>query len=74
MPKLPAITSKRLVKLFEKIGFQIDHCSGSHFVLYNEISKKRITIPSHSKDLPKGTLMSILREAGIGRDDFLKMF
>lgn len=69
MPKLPAITPKKLVKVFKRLGFQIDHISGSHFVLYRATDKKRVTIPSHNKDLPKGTLLAILRQAEINKDD-----
>jgi len=69
MPKLPAITPKKLVKVFERLGYQIDHISGSHFVLYRATDKKRVVIPSHAKDLPKGTLLAILRQSEIGKDE-----
>jgi len=28
-------------------------------------------VPSHNRDLPKGTLMSLLREAGSAREELL---
>jgi len=65
MPKLPRITYKKLQRVLEKSGFQIDHTTGSHFIFYNKMSKKRVTLPFHTKELAKGTLMSILKEAGI---------
>lgn len=73
MPKLPVITSKKLVKILEELGFRLDHTTGSHFIFYQPIIKRRAVVPSHSKDLPKGTLMSILREAGIDRKEFEKI-
>lgn len=73
MSKLPAITPKKLLKILKKLGFQTDHIAGSHFILYNQGKKKRLVIPFHIKDLPKGTLMSILSEAGIEKQDFLKL-
>lgn len=33
------------------------------------MTKRRAVIPCHIKDLPKGTLMNILREAGISKID-----
>lgn len=72
MPKLPAMKPKDVLKKFEALGFVIDRQSGSHIILYNQITKKRAVIPLHLKDLPKGTLLAILRESGISRDDFLK--
>lgn len=70
MPKLPSITPKKLVKFLKKLGFQLDHTTGSHFIFYNPQTKKRAIVPYHIKDLPKGTLMSILKEAGISRKEF----
>ena len=69
MPKLPVLTSKKLVKIIEKFGFSLDHKTGSHFIFYNEEHKKRVTIPYHTKDLPKGTILSILKQAGITKEE-----
>lgn len=70
MPKLPAIAPNQLVKIIKKLGFRLDHKTGSHFIFYNPKTKKRVVVSIHSKDLPKGTLMSILKEAGISKEDF----
>lgn len=69
MPKLPVLTPKKLIEKIEKIGFQLDHKTGSHFIFYNEERKKRVTIPYHAKDLPKGTILSILKQAGITKEE-----
>lgn len=74
MSKLPVITPKGLLKILRQVGFQVDHTTGSHFILYNPATKRRVVVPYHIKDLPKGTLMGILSEAGIERQDFLKLF
>lgn len=47
----------------------LDHSKGSHRIYYNETNGKRATVPFHRKDLPKGTLLSILRQAGLTKDD-----
>lgn len=73
MPKLPIITPKKLLKILKKSGFQLDRTTGSHFILYNKIDKKRVTIPFHRKELPKGTMMSILKETGIIKEELLKL-
>lgn len=70
MPKLPSITSKKLVKILKDLGFKLDHSTGSHFIFYDSKTKKRAVVPHHLKDLPRGTLMSILKEVGINRKDF----
>lgn len=70
MPKLPIVNPKKLVKFLEKLGFRLDHTTGSHFIFYNLKTKKRAVVPIHQKDLLKGTLLSILRETGISVEDF----
>lgn len=71
MPKTPAVKPKKLIKILEANGFELDHSSGSHFVFYCSISHKRVTVPKHNRDLAIGTLFSILREAGLNKEDLV---
>ncbi len=71
MPKLPALNFKRLVKILEANDFDVDHATGSHYILYNKINGKRVTVPFHNKELPKGTLMSIIKQAGLSKEDLI---
>ena len=65
-PKLPVITSKRLIRAFRKAGFIIDHQRGSHVYMSHPTSPARIVpIPYHNQDLAKGTLKNILKLAGL---------
>jgi len=65
MPKLSGFSPNKLIKILKDSGFQLDHSTGSHFVFYNSKTKKRAVVPFHKKDLPEGTINSILKEAGI---------
>ena len=69
MPKLPVFTPKKLLAIFKNNGFQTDHTTGSHIILRHPVSSKRVVIPYHTKDLPKGTILSIIRQAGLTKDD-----
>jgi predicted RNA binding protein YcfA (HicA-like mRNA interferase family) len=71
MPKLPAVKPRQVIRFLEKNGFVLDHTSGSHFVYYHPASRHRAVVPRHSRDLPKGTLMSLLREAGFTREELI---
>jgi predicted RNA binding protein YcfA (HicA-like mRNA interferase family) len=71
MPRLPAVRPREVVRFLEKQGFVLDHVSGSHFIYYHPVSRRRADVPRHSRDLPKGTLMSLLREAGFSREDLI---
>lgn len=63
MPK--SLTPRRLLKKLQALGFEIDHTTGSHYVLYHPVTKKRAVIAYHTKELPRGTIASILKEAGL---------
>jgi len=65
MPKLPALTPNEVIRLLTENGFELDHQTGSHRIYYNSATKKRVVVPYHKKDLPKGTLISILKQAGL---------
>lgn len=71
MPKLKALNSKKVTATLKKSGFVLDHVTGSHYILYNSINQKRVTVPYRAKDLPKGTLMSIIRSSGLLKEDFV---
>lgn len=65
MPNIPSLTPEKLIKILLKNGFMPDHQTGSHRVYYNSGTKKRVVIPYHKKELPRGTLVSILKAAGL---------
>lgn len=73
MSKLPGFKPKPLIKKFEKAGYVIDRQKGSHVILYHPEEHKRLIIPLHVKDLPKGTLLSIIKQAGLSKEEFLKL-
>ncbi|MBS3067127.1 type II toxin-antitoxin system HicA family toxin [Candidatus Micrarchaeota archaeon] len=74
MPKLPVISGKELVKLLFKLGYQLDHQTGSHMILRQDHEPhRRVTVPNH-KEIAKGTLLSIMREVGLSRDEFFKLY
>jgi predicted RNA binding protein YcfA (HicA-like mRNA interferase family) len=73
MPKLPNLNSKQIIKIFEAKGFVLNRTSGSHYLFYNKEKDKRVTVPYHNKDLPKGTLLSILRMAGISKEEISQL-
>jgi len=69
MPKLPVLTPKQLIKKLERLGFEKDRSSGSHVVMYNPKSGKRAVVAFHIRTIPKGTLNSLLKEAGVLREE-----
>jgi predicted RNA binding protein YcfA (HicA-like mRNA interferase family) len=71
--KLPILKPKEVIKMLQRAGFYIDHQSGSHISLLNDKTKKRVTLPSHPKDIKKGTMHSIIRQSGLTLEEFLRL-
>ena len=70
MSYLPLVSGQEAVRVFARIGYNIDHQTGSHIILRkSEPPHRRLTIPNH-KQLAKGTLRGLIREAGISVEEF----
>ena len=73
MPRLPTVTSRKVIAALRRDGFEIDHQTGSHVVLRHPIKKRRVTVPSHSGDLGRGLTRRIIKQAGLTRKEFTKL-
>lgn len=62
---MKSYTPKEIVALLLARGFEFARAKGSHQIYVNRQSGKRTVVPMHSKDLKKGTLHGILKQAGI---------
>lgn len=72
MSKLPAISGGDCVKALSKAGFVIYRQRGSHVTLIRQSPTAQTTIPLH-KELDKGTLRAIIRQAGLTVDEFVSL-
>jgi predicted RNA binding protein YcfA (HicA-like mRNA interferase family) len=50
-------------------GFVFKRGKGSHQLFYNKTTNKTIIVPIHGKDMPKGTFLAILKQAGIDKSE-----
>lgn len=75
MPKLPLVSGKDVVKALSKAGFQHIRTRGSHAILTKQDAEKgKITLPVPlHKELAKGTLKSIMNQAGIALEKLLEL-
>ncbi len=73
MSKIPSLTPEKIAKILEKKGFVLDRTKGSHHIYYYPETKRRVVVPFHKRDLPKGTLFEILKQAGISKEELKKL-
>jgi predicted RNA binding protein YcfA (HicA-like mRNA interferase family) len=69
MPALPILSGRKVVRAFEKLGWQVVRQRGSHIVMVRDGEIATLSIPDH-KEVAKGTLRSLIRSAGITVDEF----
>ncbi len=69
MPKLPVYTPHAIIRLLEAHGFVLDRVKGSHYIYYHPHTGHRAVVLMHKRDLPRGTTLSILKQAGIDRTE-----
>ena len=71
MSRLPVCSGADAVKTLRKLGYEIDHQTGSHIIL-RQPSGRRLTVANH-RELAKGTLRALIREAGITKEQFAEL-
>jgi predicted RNA binding protein YcfA (HicA-like mRNA interferase family) len=71
MPKLPSVKPHEVIRILENIGFYKVRQRGSH--LQMKRGNLLVTIPVHPGDLNPCTLKSILRQAKLDVEEFLKL-
>jgi len=70
--KLPILSGSEIVKRLRHFGFELDRPVGSHQILRRQKPPAMtLSVPAH-KNVKKGTLASILRQANIPLEEFLK--
>lgn len=73
MGKLANISGRTAVKRFQKMGYYVDHQTGSHIILYNDRPGwLPLSIPDH-KELAPGLLRAQIKRAGMTVEEFLRL-
>ena len=72
MPKLISLKPKEVEKILLKNGFTVNVSKSNHRQYFNFQTKAHTTVPFHSKELPKGTLRSIIRQSQLPIELFRK--
>jgi len=75
MNRLPSLKPSEVIHKLRKAGFIFDRSAkGSHEIWYNPKTRRRTVIPNHpGKDIPKGTLHAIIKQADISIEEFIKL-
>lgn len=70
MSKLPRVSGRECVKALERVGFYQKHQVGSHIVMRREHPFAQTVVPDH-RELDRGMLRAIIRQAGLNVEEFV---
>ncbi|MGB9919277.1 MAG: type II toxin-antitoxin system HicA family toxin [Moorellales bacterium] len=72
MSRLPSISGRECVKALYRAGFYLRRQEGSHMILRRDVPFAQVVVPDH-RELDRGTLRAIIRQAGLSVEQFLLM-
>lgn len=76
MPKLPVVSSKQIIRVLKQMGFDYapKRGKGSHLAFVKQGSDRtRLVIVPNRDSIPKGTLLAILEQAGLTKEEFIRI-
>ena len=76
MTRLPIVSDKEVVSVLKKAGFVYapKRGKGSHVAFCKEEEgRKLLVIVPQRKQIPRGTLQEILKQANLKRDEFIEL-
>lgn len=73
--KLTGLKGRQIINALQRGGFEIIRVSGSHHVLRRSgVPGSKVIIPIHgARDIPPGTIHSIVKQAGLTVDEFIDL-
>ena len=73
MPKLPIIKHQELIRVLSKLGYFEHKQKGSHLIMKMPDGKRAVVAVHHGRDIPKGTLKSIINDLEISVEQFVQL-
>jgi predicted RNA binding protein YcfA (HicA-like mRNA interferase family) len=61
------------IRVLLQAGFYLDHTTGSHRFFRHPVKSGLVIVPFHRRDLKRGTLNNILKQADLTTAEFVKL-
>ena len=72
MSSLPSISGRECLRALQRAGFYLKRQEGSHMILRRDEPFAQLVVPD-PKELDRGTLRAIIRQAGLTPEEFTKL-
>jgi mRNA interferase HicA len=70
---MTAFKAKEVVSILHKLGFITKRQTGSHIILFHPEKQKTLPVPIHAKDIKKGLLRAIIKQAQSSMKEFTEL-
>ena len=67
---LPVLSGREVVRVFESLGWESVRQAGSHIIMTKDQELVTLSVPDH-REVAKGTLRSLIRNAGLTVEEFI---
>jgi predicted RNA binding protein YcfA (HicA-like mRNA interferase family) len=67
---LPVMSGREVVRVFESLGWEAVRQTGSHIIMTKDEELVTLSVPDH-REVAKGTLRSLIRNAGLTVEEFI---
>jgi predicted RNA binding protein YcfA (HicA-like mRNA interferase family) len=75
MSGLNNLKPQRVVKAFERAGWQVERTTGSHVILSKPGSSRILSVPVHKgKPIKQGLIRNLISVVGISVEEFLRLY
>lgn len=64
---------KEVVSILQKLGFLRKRQTGSHLIMFHPQSRVVISVPMHTKDVRKGLMKNIIKQANSTEEEFIRL-
>jgi predicted RNA binding protein YcfA (HicA-like mRNA interferase family) len=72
--KITPLKAAKLVRIFMKTGYEVSWQTGSHIVMRHPDRSLNLVIPSHKgQDVQPEIIRSLIKKAGLSKDEFLEL-
>lgn len=70
---MTAFSKREVIKILEKLGFYKARQTGSHLIICRSSDNIIIPVPIHAKDIKKGLMKGIIKQAKTEEEEFIKL-
>ena len=73
MTRLPSLSGDQIITVLGKAGFQVLRQKGSHIYLKHPDGRATVVPVHKGESVGKGLLRKIIKDADLGREEFIKL-